>query len=278
LPGSLWPAARGLWQSVRAIYEPESDAYALLGIPPTASQDEVDDAYRKAALTWHPDKSSAPDAAEMFHTIQKASRMLRNPTLRKLYDLERTRWRRERGLSDQPLKKKRRVERNEPLPPPPEWLEPAIKLHFDAVHIALQAPMRRARTSSFLYGCAFMAAAGALLRGDLRLFGLSLVLFAIGRVIKTPPHEGVLSWAKLAPARKLAEYHLLDQRAARYEKFTIPYSLLKVAIVERGYEYQIEIAGFPKASIPVLYRTASKSEARRYARQASDYFNLPLAA
>ena len=240
----------------------------------------MEKAYRKAALTWHPDKSPAPDAAEMFHRIQQASRLLRNPTLRKLYDFERSRWRKARGLSDRPrtARKKRRAREHEPLPPPPEWLEPAIKLHFDAVHIALQAPMQRQRTSSFLYGCAFMAAAGALLWGDLRLFGLSLVIFAIGRVIKTPPHRGVLSWAKLAPARKLAEYHLLDQHASTYERFTIPYQLLRVAIVQRDYQYQIEIAGFPKASIPVLYRTTSKSEARRYAREASDYFNLPLAA
>jgi hypothetical protein len=264
-----------------AIYEPDKDAYALLGISPHASREEVDRAYRVAALTWHPDKTSAPDAAEMFHAIRQAAKLLRNPTLRKLYDFERTRWREERGLSDRPQKKKkrrRRTEAHEPLPQPPEWLAPVIKLHYDAVHIALQAPIRRARTSSFLYGCAFMAAAGALVWSKLELFGLSLVIFAMGRVIKTPPHDGVLSWAKLAPARKLAEFHLLDQRAAKYERFTIPYRALTVAIVQRNHSYQIEIAGFPKASIPVLFRTGSKSEARRYAIEASEYFNLPLAA
>ena len=240
----------------------------------------MEKAYRKAVLTWHPDKSPAPDAAEMFHVIQTSARLLRNPRLRRLYDIERTAYRRERGLHDRPRTQARRKppEAHEPLPPPPEWLAPAVRLHFDAVHIALQAPLRRARSSAFLYGCAFTAAIGALMRGDLRLVALSLVLFAIGRVLKTPPHDGVLSWAKLAPARKLAEFHLLDQRAARYERFTIPYQLLQVAVVQRAYDYQIEISGFPRASIPILYRTASRSEAHRFARQASDYFQLPLAA
>ena len=67
-------------------------------------------------------------------------------------------------------------------------------------------------------------------------------------------------------------------RAAKYERFTIPYRALTVAIVQRNHSYQIEIAGFPKASIPVLFRTGSRAEARRYAIEASEYFNLPLAA
>jgi len=268
-----------VWFNV-VIYSPDDDAYALLGIAPDASQEEVEKAYRKAVMTWHPDKSPAPDAAEMFHRIQAAARLVRNPTLRRLYDLERVTYRRERGLHDRPPKKKREQTRepHRPMPPPPEWLAPAIRLQFDAVHVALHAPMRRARAAAFFYGCAFTAAIGALLARDLRMLGLSLVLYAIGRVVKTPPHEGILSWAKLAPARRLAEYHLLDQRAARYERFTIPYQHLRVAVVQKGYDYRIEIAGFPRKSIPVLYRTASRSEATRLAREAAEYFDLPVAA
>jgi len=242
----------------------------------------VEKGYRKAVLTWHPDKSPSPDATEIFHSIQRAAKMLRNPQLRRLYDIERQRYRQERGLNDPPRKEAaggaRRAQAHERMPPPPEWLAPAIKLHFDAVHIALQAPMRRARASAFLYGCAFTAAVGAMVRADFRLLGLALVLYAIGRVLKTPPHEGVMSWAKLAPARKLAEFHLLDQKAARYEKFSIPYASLRVAVVQHRNEFSIEIAGFPRKSIPVLFRTASRSEATRLAREASEYFHLPLAA
>ena len=263
-------------------YQPEDDAYALLGVDPEASQKQVGRAYRKAVLTWHPDKSPAPDAAQVFHRIQHAAKILRSPALRRLYDLERTRWRREQGLSDRPPRQKRRRQRptqaHEPLPPPPEWLAPAIKLHWDAAHIALQAPMQGARRAAFLNGCAVMAAAGALLRGDLRLFALSLVLFAIARIVKTPPHDGIMSWAKLAPARKLAEFHLLDQRAAKYERFTIPYQALKVAVVQHNASFQIEITGFPRAATPVLYRTGSKAEATRFAREAGTYFDLPCAA
>ena len=113
---------------------------------------------------------------------------------------------------------------------------------------------------------------------DLSFLGLALVLFAIGRVMRVPPHEGILSWAKLTPARRVAEFHLLDQRAARYERFTIPYQVLRIAIVDRGKQYRIEIAGFPRATIPVLFETYSRTEARRLAREAGEYLSIPLAA
>jgi hypothetical protein len=254
----------------------------LLGIAPDSSPEEVEKAYRKSVLAWHPDKSPSPDATEIFHSIQRAAKVLRNPQLRRLYDLERQAYRHQRGIEDRPRTQPREADRrpqpHERMPPPPPWLAPMIKLHFDAVHIALQAPMRRARVSAFLYGCAFTAAIGAAAVGDLRLVALAIVLYAIGRVLKTPPHEGVMSWAKLAPARRLAEFHLLDQKAARYERFSIPYTSLRVAVVQRRADYQIEIAGFPRTSVPVLFRTASKAEATRLAREASDYFQLPLAA
>lgn len=46
--------------------------YAVLGLPTTASKDEVKRAYRKLVLIWHPDKNSSPGAAAKFMQITEA--------------------------------------------------------------------------------------------------------------------------------------------------------------------------------------------------------------
>lgn len=46
--------------------------YAVLGLPSTASKDEVKRAYRKLVLIWHPDKNSSPGASAKFMQITEA--------------------------------------------------------------------------------------------------------------------------------------------------------------------------------------------------------------
>lgn len=46
--------------------------YAVLGLPTTASKDEVKRAYRKLVLIWHPDKNSSPGASAKFMQITEA--------------------------------------------------------------------------------------------------------------------------------------------------------------------------------------------------------------
>lgn len=47
--------------------------YEIMGIPQTASQDEIKKAYRKLALLKHPDKCpGVKEAAENFQKLQKA--------------------------------------------------------------------------------------------------------------------------------------------------------------------------------------------------------------
>ena len=62
----------------------------------------------------------------------------------------------------------------------------------------------------------------------------------------------------------------------RYERYTVPYQVLRIRVVSRGHQYRIEIEGFPRAAIPVLFETPSKAEARRLAREASSYMAIPI--
>ncbi|KAK0615947.1 DnaJ domain-containing protein [Bombardia bombarda] len=65
----------------------ESKLYDQLNVSPTATQDEIKKAYRKAALKWHPDKNKdKPDAAERFKECSQAYEILSDPEKRKTYD------------------------------------------------------------------------------------------------------------------------------------------------------------------------------------------------
>lgn len=62
------------------------DAYAVLGIPRSASSREVKSAYRRLARKHHPDVSSSADSKLEFVRIHEAYQLLSNPPSRKLYD------------------------------------------------------------------------------------------------------------------------------------------------------------------------------------------------
>jgi len=268
-----------------ASYDPNHDAYAILGVAPDAAHRAIDKAYRKAALIWHPDKSPAPDAAERFHEVKQAAHILRNPMLRKLYDIERARWRGRHGQSVREPRQRRRPQYehrapkpHERMPPPPDWLAPKVRLHYDSVHIQLKVARKRGRAGSMLYASAAAAAFGALVRGDFRLFGLALVLYSAGRVVRTNPYDGLMSWAKLTPGQRVAELHRLDQRASNYEKYTLPYRHLTIVVAASGpTTFQIQIGGYPMGSTPILFSTNSKAEANRLAKEAASYFQIPVA-
>ncbi|KAK8788701.1 hypothetical protein V5799_021523 [Amblyomma americanum] len=68
---------------------PSTDYYRLLEVPRSATLDDIQSAYRRLALKWHPDKNPGnKDVAEFrFKEISEAYQVLSDPSKRKFYDL-----------------------------------------------------------------------------------------------------------------------------------------------------------------------------------------------
>jgi curved DNA-binding protein len=62
------------------------DFYEILGVPKTATPDEIQRSYRKLARTYHPDINKSPDAEERFKEISEAYDVLSDPDQRRRYD------------------------------------------------------------------------------------------------------------------------------------------------------------------------------------------------
>jgi diphthamide biosynthesis protein 4 len=64
------------------------DHYEILGVPPTASVEEIKTAFRQAALRLHPDKTGTRNESE-FLKIQHAWDILSNSDTKAVYDVQR---------------------------------------------------------------------------------------------------------------------------------------------------------------------------------------------
>ncbi len=64
-----------------------ADFYNVLGVDRAASDDDIKKAYRKMAMTYHPDRNNGSrEAEEKFKAITEAYDVLRDPNKRQMYD------------------------------------------------------------------------------------------------------------------------------------------------------------------------------------------------
>ena len=83
------------------------DYYEILGVPRTATQDEIHRAFRKLALKYHPDVAKdKTNAEERFKELNEANEVLSDPEKRKKYDALGANWK-----------------QGQDFKPPPDWGE-----------------------------------------------------------------------------------------------------------------------------------------------------------
>jgi curved DNA-binding protein len=78
------------------------DYYEILGVPRTASQEDIQKAYRKLARKYHPDMNKSSEAEEQFKRVGEAYEVLKDPQKRKRYDALGENWQAGQDFSPPP--------------------------------------------------------------------------------------------------------------------------------------------------------------------------------
>lgn len=148
------------------------DLYAELGVPRTASSDQVRAAYRDLAPRFHPDHHPGdPLAEDRFRRIAAAYRVLGDPMARATYDRHHLAGPRVIPVRPAPAHRVGAVPRRPPRPAPAARPEPGD----GAESVAAAEPAPRDETS-FLAGLAVAVAVGAILL----LAAIAIAVFVIG--------------------------------------------------------------------------------------------------
>jgi DnaJ-class molecular chaperone len=61
-------------------------AYQVLQVDPDAEQEVIEAAFKRLALKYHPDKSTAPDASDRMRELIESHGLLTDPSKKELYD------------------------------------------------------------------------------------------------------------------------------------------------------------------------------------------------
>ncbi len=64
----------------------QRDLYEVLGVERTVNANDLKKAFRAKAMEFHPDRNSAPDAADRFKEVNRAYEVLSDPEKRSAYD------------------------------------------------------------------------------------------------------------------------------------------------------------------------------------------------
>lgn len=102
-----------------------SDPYALLGVKRSATQAEIQAAYKRKARELHPDVNTASDAEDRFREVVNAYELLRDEEKRAQYDTF--------GTSEPPPRTTQRRRRRPP--PPGTGRNPFADLGFDDIRV-----------------------------------------------------------------------------------------------------------------------------------------------